>query len=285
MVTVIFMCRCSGAGNAMPTIPLAQSGLGFGQTFATSTYGTTLTSDASANTQGTPQELIASTAHDAHWITITSAQPSAIASYAIDILIGASTEAILIPKLAWRARAVNEGGSRWMFPLFIPKGSRIAASVQSSTGGSTCLVGIALWNSGIACHGMPMAVTQYGTLTNSLGVNIDAGAVAHTKAGLTQITAATAFDHHWLVLTASNTDAIWAGTTKRLIDVMIGASTEAVLVANLAMGGAGTTDRNLPEETFHLPIFVPKGSRLSVRAQCSSTTDGDRDIFVTIHGS
>lgn len=268
----------------MPTFPLSQGGLAFGQTFATSTYGTTLTSNGSANTQGTPQELIASTAHDAHWIEVMVGNPSAAVSYAVDILIGSSTEAILIPKLTFRARAANEGGGRWLFPVFVPKGSRIAASCQDSTGGSTCIVGVIMFNCGIAAHGMPMNAVQYGTLTNSLGVNIDAGGAAHTKAGLTQITAATTRDHHWFVLTVASTDVTIAGSVKFLIDVLIGASTEAVLVGNIPIHNNTTTDVLSPEAVFHLPVYVPLGSRLSVRAQCSSTTDGDRDLFVTLHG-
>ena len=172
-----------------------------------------------------------------------------------------------------------------MFPCFIPKGSRIAASVQAFTASVQCIVGVILFNSGITSNYAPSNVVQYGTLTNSAGVNIDPGAVAHTKAGLTEITAATARDHHWLVLSIQNQDTTWAAAAKWLIDVMIGASTEAVLVGNLAVGGAGTADAQLPEKVFHLPVFVPKGSRLSVQAQCSSTTDGDRDIYVVLHGA
>jgi hypothetical protein len=270
----------------MPTFPLPQGGLAFGQTFATTTYGTTLTGGG-ANAQGTPVELIASTDHDAHWIEVMTGNPSGTQSYALNILIGASTEAILIPGLAFRAKQLTEGGNRWLFPVFIPKGSRIAASVQSTGAGATCLVAVVLFNSGITTHGMPTNVVHYGGLAGGpgLGTNIDPGAVAHTKAGLTEITAATERDHHWLVLTVSNIDTAWGGVAKKLIDVLIGSSTEAVLVANLAIGGAGTSDKQLPEEVFHLPVFVPKGSRLAVRAQSSSTTDGDRDLYVTIHGA
>lgn len=269
----------------MPTFPLVGGSLAFGQTFATSTYGSTLTADVSNNTMGTPVELIAATPHDAHWIEVMAGKVSGVGNYAIDILIGASTEATLIPKLAFRGRAANDGGGRWLFPVFVPKGSRIAASLQTSAGSSTCIVGVVLFNSGIAAHGMPMNVVQYGTLTSSGGVNVDPGAVAHTKITPVQMTAATDRDHHWLVLTATNIDSGFAAATKWLIDVMIGASTEATLVANLAIGGASTVDMPMPEAIFHLPVFVPKGSRLSVTAQCSVTTDSDRDLFVTLHGA
>ena len=269
----------------MPTMPLPQGGLAFGQTFATTTYGTTLTGSISANTQGTPQELIAATAQDAHWIEVMVGNPSAAASFAVDILIGAATAAPLIPKLTFRGRTANEGGGRWLFPVFVPKGSRIAASVQSSGGNTTCIVGVVLFNSGITSHGMPMDVVQYGTLTTSLGVNVECTVINTKTTTPVEITAATTRDHHWLVLTIANIDVAWAASCKKLIDVLIGASTEAVLVGNLATGGAGTADQQMPEQQFHLPVYVPKGSRLAVQMQASAVTDGDRDIYVTIHGA
>lgn len=268
----------------MPAFPLVQGSVGFGQTFATSTYGTTLTGGA-ANTQGIAVQLLAATDFDAHWIEVMVGNPSAAVSYAVNILIGAATEAILIPALTFRARAANDGGGRWLFPVFIPKASRIAASVQDSTGSSTCLVGVNLFNAGIGMGGLPSTVAQYGTLASSLGVNVDPGGSAHTDSGWVEITSATSWNHNWLALTVANTDTAFTAATKWLIDIGIGAATETVLVSDLPLGGAGTADVPRPDHVFHLPVFVTKGSRLTCRARCGITTDGDRDLFVTIHGA
>lgn len=267
----------------MPQMPVAHGGIGFGQTFATSTYGTTLTA-GSSNAKGTAVELIASTSFDAHWVEVMATNASGANSYAIDLLIGSATEAVIIPNMTFRARLAADGGGRWLFPIFIPKGSRIAAQVGSSTNSATCSVGVNLFNSGIGSHGLPGTVAQYGTMTSSLGVNVDPGGTANTDAQA-EITAATSWDHNWLVLTVANTDITFTAASKWLIDVLIGASTEAVLVSDLPLGGAGTTDVMRPDNVFHLPVFVPKGSRLSVRARCSINTDGDRDLYVTLHGA
>lgn len=266
-------------------MPLVQGSLGFGQTFATSTYGTTLTGNASANVKGTPVELIAATDHDAHWVEVAATNPSGGNSFAVDLLIGASTEAVLIPNLTFRARAGNEGGGRWLFPVFVPKGSRLAAQMGSSGGATTCLVAVNLFNAGFAgAGGLSSTVDQYGTLTSSLGVTVDCGGVAHTDV-TAQITAATLRPHSWIVLTVANTDTAFAGTTKFLVDVCVGAATEVAILSDYPLGGAGSADTLRPDQQIHIPAFVPQGSRLTVRARCSSTTTGDRSLFCTLHGA
>lgn len=265
-------------------MPLVHGSLGFGQTFATSTYGTTVTAGGVANTKGTVVELMSATVHDAHWVEIMVGNPSSANSFAIDLLIGASTEAVLIPNLTFRGRATNDGGARWLFPLFIPKGSRLAVQSASTAASGTCLVAVNLFNAGIGAGGFPMDVDQYGTITSSLGVNVDPGAVAHTDATV-EITSATVRPHNWLVLTIANTDAAFTAATKWLIDLCVGSATEQAILSDWPVGGAGTTDVIRPETVVCVPAFVPQGSRLSVRARCSVTTDGDRDLFVTIHGA
>lgn len=268
----------------MPSMPLVGGSLGFGQAFATTTYGTTLTAGGSANAKGTPQELIAATPHDAHWVEVMAGNPNGTNSYAIDILIDAATEAVLIPNLTFRARAAGDGGGRWLFPVFVPKGSRIAAQVGSSLASQTCLVAVNLFNAGFAgAGGLANTVDCYGTIANSIGQNLDCGGSANTDVTI-QVTAATVRPHAWLVLTVANTDAVFGGTTKFLVDVCIGAATEVAILSDYPLGGAGSADTLRPDQQIHIPAFVPQGSRLTVRARCSSTTDGDRDLYVTVHG-
>lgn len=267
----------------MPNMPLIHGGVGFGQTHATSTFGTALTAGVS-DAKGSVVELIAATDHDAHWIEVMVGGQTASIACSLDILIGASTEEVLIPNLTWFGRS-NDAGARWLFPIFIPKGSRLSARVATNSGSAqTMQVVVALFNAGISFGGQASRVIQYGTIASSRGVNLDSGAVAHTKGTTTQITAATEHDHDWLVITVTSIDTAITAVTKMLIDVLIGASTEQVLIANWPIGAASTADIFRPDTVFHAPVFVPKGSRLSMRHQTSITTDGDRDLYVTIHG-
>ncbi len=268
----------------MPPFPLVQGSVGFGQTFATSTYGTTLTAGL-ADVQGTAVELFSSTSFDAHWIEITATNPNVTASYNINILIGAATEAVLIPSLCFRARGSNDGGLRWLFPLFIPKASRIAAQTAASSSGATCDIAVSLFNAGFGSHGLPSTVAEYGTISSSNGVQVDPGATPHTDAAWTELTSATSWEHNWLVLTVTNKDGGYTGAVKYLIDVGIGSATETVLVSDLSIGGGNTADVPKPGGVFHLPVHVTKGSRLTVRHRSSSGTAGDRYLFYTIHGA
>lgn len=267
----------------MPSVPLVGGSYGEGQAFATSTYGTTLTASATGNVKGTVVELIAATAHDAHWVEVMATGPSAAGTFAFDVLTGASTEAVLIPNLTFFARGATDGGGRWLFPLYVPKGSRLAARVASTIGGASMLVGVGLFNAGLAANAFGGTVDQYGTINASAGVNVDPGAVANTDVTV-QITAATVRPHHWLVLTVLNVDVAYAAAVKKLVDLCVGAATEQAILEDWPIGGGGTQDCHRPDNCIHIPAFVPQGSRLTVRARCSSTTDGDRDLYCTIHG-
>lgn len=266
----------------MPPIPISHGSIGFGQTFSDAA-GTTITTGTS-NNKGTPVELIASTPFDAHWVEVMIGRASGAVPFLIDIMVGAATEQIIIPDLVMRGRGTNDGGSLYLFPIFIPKGSRISARAQSSSSGATIQIAVSLFNSGIANASMSGNVVQYGSIASSLTPSLDPGAVAHTKSSPVEMTASTVSDHHWLALSVSNSDTLWSGYTMWLLDILIGSSTEEVLVGNISFGGSGSTDVIRPANVFHMPVFVPKGSRLSVRAQSNSVNSGDRTILVSLYG-
>lgn len=100
------------------------------------TPGTTVTTGTTFSNKGTPAELIAATAFDSFFIVIV-ASGYAISGFGsrgcLDILIGAATEAVLIPNLLmgycgdWLGSGgVDSAPKCWAFPLYIPAGSRLA---------------------------------------------------------------------------------------------------------------------------------------------------------------
>lgn len=99
-------------------------------------FGITVTGSASANTKGSWAQLIASTTYDTYLIQLVVSETSASATQTdtlIDIGIGgAGSEQIILPNLlvGWKPDA-GIGAMNLLFPMYIPKGIRIAARAQS----------------------------------------------------------------------------------------------------------------------------------------------------------
>jgi hypothetical protein len=273
----------------MPEFSYGYSGGGVvrthGATAGTSSVATTITA-GSSNAKGTAVELIAATTFDANWIEIDATNGSAAARYLVDIGIGASTEQIIIPNIQITNRATGGSGAPYLLPVFIPKGSRLVAQCGSSVNSATLDISIRLI-SGIAMSAGsgPSAVVHYGDTANSTGTPVDPGAVANTDSGVVQITASTTRDHRWLVFAGRFGDgALTAGSTVWRVQILIGASTETTLIADMHFSAEATADYpGNPVRCF--PVFIPKGSRLSVIARCNSTVDGDRDLEVKLYGA
>jgi hypothetical protein len=274
----------------MPDLVAASSGWGasYGSVPASS-IGATVTANASANTKGAVVELVAATDQDAHWIGIAGvAGSSSGVTGLLDILIGSSSEATLIANLPVSTRGAHEGGvGQILFPLFVPKGSRLSAAFQSAFGGSTLEVVVQLF--GGAPLG-PLAgctyVDRYGATATSRGTNVDPGGVAHTYLGsMVEITASTLRPIRWLVLAIQNIDAAFAAVTAWTVQLGIGSATEQQLGGDFIFVSGVTLDNAMPFMHYYLPIFIPQGSRLAVNAKCNSTTDGDRDLYVSLFGA
>jgi hypothetical protein len=254
-----------------------------GATAGTSSVSTTLTSSASTNTKGTAVELIAATAFDANWIEIDFTNMTASANFLVDILIGAATEQVIIPDLIAVARATGGSFSAYLFPVFIPKGSRLAAQCQDHIGSGTLNISIRLISGiSMSAGSGPSWVDAYGSVASSIGTNVDPGATPDTDV-IVEITASTVRAHRWLVVASRFGDLSVAATNWRL-SVGIGASTEAILIPDMHSSADLTTD--VPcNWVRHFPVFIPKGSRLTAIMRCSTGTNGDRDANIKFYGA
>src|SRR3990167_876276 len=112
--------------------------------------GTNVTNGATPHTKNTTfTQLIAATTFDAQCVLVTvgsTAVSNANSSTLLDIAIGASTaETVIIPDLCagWaQDSGTAPGGRHYIFPLYIPSGSRVSARTQTvrTTGGPFVLV-------------------------------------------------------------------------------------------------------------------------------------------------
>jgi hypothetical protein len=248
-----------------------------------SSAGTGVNSDSTANTKGSWGEVAAATAFDAAWIEVTLLNSAVLTNILVDIGVGGSgSEQIIIPDLALDGRGFES--YTYLFPTFIPRGSRIAARAQASTGTETVEVVVALFSGTLLSGGCgPSQVAAYGDTTGSLGTNVDPGATFDTKGPWVEITAATSRAHNWLVVGGRFGDGAIANT-RWFVDLAIGGSgSEQIIVADLFVSASAAGDF-AHNATRGFPIYVPAGSRIAARASSYSNTDGDRDVWLKVYG-
>lgn len=245
------------------------------------TLGTSVTTGAAAATKGTIVQLISSTDFDCYLMQITAADygTSATASPGcLDIMIGGSgSEVVLIENLLMGACGgigiQVRGPKHWLFPLYVPAGSRLSARVAGSRTSTSMKVAIYLWGGeGYPPFKVGTIVDTYGIGTVPNGTTITEGA-SGAEGNWAQITASTTRDHFCIVPSYQYNDATLLDAFAQA-DVGIGAAASEQQIGhsyNYSLGTIDCMDGPYPL----LPIFqdIPSGTRLAMRASCSSTTN------------
>jgi hypothetical protein len=237
-------------------------------------------------------QLIASTAFDAQLITIiVSGQNTgggADYSTLMDIAIGAAaSETVIIGDLCagfTAAESEAPGPRHFIFPLYIPAGSRLSARTQSiRTSGAM--------NVTVQLYGGPrnpdawwcgQTVTTYGAnAANSAGTLFTAGSTGAEGTGVSLGTTTAA--HQALVLGVQGhpSDVTWASRGYHF-DVGIDSSSTEWFEADRFYANA-TTGEVLGGAHIWWPIYrpIPSGTELMIRGECSNTAD---PMSATIHG-
>lgn len=263
-------------------------------TAAGTTYGTTLTASASANTMGSYAQLVAATTQTTSWAQISLRTTGATRSFLVDIAVGgAGSEMIVVNNLLFsvggtaQARMISV-----LVPLTIPAGSRIAARCQSTTASATCFISMILFADAMGSnqHSGSYLQTYNANSATSFTINaVDPGATANTKGAYAQLSASsTAFRGFFLAVGPSSNTTSTTGTPLWALDIAFGsAGSEIVVVPDLQLMGATTSAAvvpSLPSTLGYFPIPIPAGIRVAARAQCSSNTATGRVLGVTFYG-
>lgn len=112
------------------------------------------------------------------------------------------------------------------------------------------------------------------TFVGSGAAVVTCDVTAHTKGAYTQIIASTSADIDTIILRCNSSQS--SVDTASLVDVAVGASgSESIIIADLAVGGHASYG-------ITIPISIPSGSRLSVRAQ--SVVTGGKTVTAAISG-
>ena len=234
-----------------------------------------------ANTKGPWNEAVASSDFSISelFIDFTSASYSFNNEGVIDIAIGPSGQEQIIAENIFIATSSGYAAtfSRYKFPVSIPEGSRISMRVQgTATGGSICCnVG------GVVGEGGSGVVKSLGfDAVNTVGATITASSTANAKGSWTEIVAATDIDLHALSARIYRSGSSGPAVTRSLIDIAIGPSgQEQIIAENIATA----VQQNFLGSTYTglIPVNIPFGSRISVRAQASLP---DFEINILLYG-
>lgn len=119
--------------------------------------------------------------------------------------------------------------------------------------------------------------------TGNPGTAVTTGASVSTKGTPSQLIASTAFDTYWMRVVAHNYSLSSGAASQGSLDILIGSSTESVLIANLLMGYSGGSGPNRGPKVWDFPIYIPAGSRLSAQAAGNRTSTAMR-VVVNLYG-
>lgn len=261
-----------------------QVGSGFPdiQTVGQNTGSTTtlsVTSNVSANTKGTWQQLTASTPFDADsfWVHLSTKGGSNTHHFLVDLSIDGTNA--LITNM-W---VPSQGSFSWPIPIALPSGTGIWLRCQDEAGGNSVLASVTLLGEDFSLlSNLPLAECLFDTAdtTISNGKIIAPNGSANVMSGWTELVSSTSAVCRKLLINCTSPNS---SNGEQLVEIGIGGSgSEAVLIPQMYFQ---TPD--FGSERSHIGRFfdvdIPAGSRLSVRHQ-SQRTDSDGNLRINVHG-
>ena len=256
----------------------------------TNDYISNLVPNTTVNTKGNYVEFVSSTPFDSEGLLITFYSLTyGNVDNLFDIAMGAeSSEVDIISNILTSQSLSYHLARRYEFPLKIKAGTRISGRSQGEYSGATNFrVSINLLRGSWSyARGFAVCDTYGANTADSGGVNIDPGGTANTKGSWTEIISSTTRDakgFNLLVGNGSNFSRTGSAYYWN-VDVGIGGSgSEQIIFSNWGMVCHGTSDALFPQTTPFIPVHIPAGSRLSVRAACSGTGSASRLFDAVIY--
>jgi hypothetical protein len=249
--------------------------------------------ERTATSDGTPI-TVASTNTKGAWITVVDPIPYNVASILVDIRqsvagspsclvdLGISTSggttgmAVVVPDLLFSSR-LGHPSIQWL-PIALPEGARLNVRCQSTSTSNIPQATVTLIGGNFAGNQSFSKMVAYGaTAADSGGISIVPSTATHTKGAWSEITASTTCRAKWLLAAftaaanTAQTDCSW------LADIAIGdGGSETILIPDLLLGTQTASDVLTPQMVGPIPVDIPEGTRLAVRAQCSIVDAADK---------
>lgn len=242
-------------------------------TGASTPTSATVTGDGVAHTKGAWAQIVAATSADATLLTVgvsTATSASATNSATLlDIGVGAAaSEAVLVADLPIGQLGPNFP-LMYRIPVAIPRGTRIAARLQSAQTTKTADVFVRLGRLPHAAQPTTRTVTFGVNSAASTGTVINYPGSDNTKSSWVQVTASTTDRLGALVVGVTGAgDTSLGGNAGTLVDIGVGGSgSEVVLVPDIYAPVVGTTEQVFNWDSWQIyPAEIPTGSRIAARA-------------------
>lgn len=174
------------------------------------------------------------------------------------------------------------------FPLFVPKGTRISVAIRDNDG-STSVGRFTIqghsktWTSGGGGH---RGTLRAGFVSGgTMAPMVDPGSSSNTKGAYTELVDPTLGDVAGFNVYVTNNDNFSSSDYFWLVDIAVGAvGSEKVIVSNISIFSNTSADKMRPQSLGPFWVPIPKGSRVSARAQCSGTGTTDRKFGIVVRG-
>ena len=233
-------------------------------------------------TKGAWRQIIASTAREYHALQLINTRRTNN-GHLIDWAIGgAGSEQIIIENLMNGESRPNAGGTRILWPQYIPKGTRISCRCQHIVAATPA------WVSGIGyvgtfeTDGIVSKSATYGADTSlSRGTPIDAGGVFNVYGAWTEITASTDFHHRYLLIQEALPSSTVHLNLRFGLDVGIGGAGSEEIIIEAYNTNSQSQERGTMGGYYAFPVDIPEGTRIAVRSIAGGTANVIRDVILT----
>lgn len=238
-------------------------------------------------TKGAWAELVSALPTQCAGVLLTVAIATTNAAYAFDVGIGSAGSEIVVASdllLAIPNRPEFVGTYRFVLPIMIDQGQRVAIRASSSSGSALSFVAqiIAVAPSPLwPVLRRKMSTYNVNAATNLAASYCDAGGTVNTKGAWVEICAVTPHPITSALLVA-NSGPSNGFAVNFLLDLGVGAAgTEHVVVPNIHHRTETASGRTSFPALF--PVTIPAGVRVSARVQCTSSNSAHRNLGVILY--
>jgi hypothetical protein len=120
------------------------------------------------------------------------------------------------------------------------------------------------------------------TANQDYGTAVTTGASASTKGSPAELFSSTSFDCYFLTVIAHGL-AQGSMASQGSMDLLIGAATEEILIADMLCGYCPKETDNTAPKVWNFPLYIPAGSRLAAQAASARTSHLFR-VGAFLHG-